>query len=171
MEGATDPEVHADTPGSVSNSLSENTVNPDLVNNEVPKSDSGSPGLVRNGALGQPETPEGSVLTSHEENRSDTVKPDGNVPIVKDSVESVEKETKKQYSDDTSDDTSNAGVRAHFVNFLFGKTVIPKPIDVMHAENKILPLYKICRLFLGINRDTASAFSSYSKIKAYYHKF
>ena len=41
----------------------------------------------------------------------------------------------------------------------------------MHAENKILPLYEMCRLFLGINRDTASAFSSYSKIKAYYHKF
>ena len=41
----------------------------------------------------------------------------------------------------------------------------------MHAKNKILPLYKICRLHLGINRDTTAAFSSYSNMKAYYHKF
>ena len=69
------------------------------------------------------------------------------------------------------EDTPNAGVREHFVNFVGGKTVIPNPTDVMHAENKILPLYEICRLFLGINRDTASAFASYCKMKAYYHKF
>ena len=83
----------------------------------------------------------------------------------------VSKRKRRRNSDDSSDDTTNAGARPRFINFLGGKTVIPKPIDVMHAENKILPLYQMCRLFLGINRDTASAFSSYSKIKAYYHKF
>ena len=155
--------VTPDTPGSVSNSLSKNK--------EVRKSDNGNPGVVRNGGLGLPETPQGSVSTSNEDNRNDTVKPDGNVTIVKDRVESVEKETKKKYSDDSSDDTTNAGARPRFINFLGRKTVLPKPIDVMHAGNKILPLYEMCRLFLGINRDTASAFSSYSKIKAYYHKF
>ena len=41
----------------------------------------------------------------------------------------------------------------------------------MHAENNILPMYEMCRLFLGINRDTASAFPSYSKMKVYHHKF
>ena len=147
----------------MSNSLSKNK--------EVPKSDNGNPGYVGNGGLGLPETPEGSMSTSNEDNRNDTAKPDGNVTIVKDHVESVKKETKKKYSDDSSDDTTNAGARPCFINFLGGKTVIPKPIDVMHAENKILSLYKMCRLFLGINRDTVSAFSSYSKIKAYYHKF
>ena len=62
-------------------------------------------------------------------------------------------------------------MRECFVNFIGGKTVIPNPIDVMHAKNKILPLYEICRLHLGINRDTAAAFLSYCNMKAYYHKF
>ena len=64
-----------------------------------------------------------------------------------DSVESFENKEKR-------DDASNAGARPCFVNFLGRKTVIPKPLDVMHAENKILTLYEMCRLFLGINRDT-----------------
>ena len=115
----------------------------DLVNNEAPKSD-------ENVSLGHPETPEPVSVVKKE-----------------DSVESVKnkEDTKKR------DDTSNAGARPHFVNFLGRKTVISKPLDVMHAENKSLPLYEMCRLFLGINRDTASAFSSYSKMKVYYHKF
>ena len=128
------------------------------VNNPPPVADikgDTSPDLMNNEA---PKSDE-NVSPQHHE----TPEP---VPVVKkeDSVESVENKEKR-------DDTSNAGAKPHFVNFLGRKTVIPKPLDVMHAENKILPLYEMCRLFLGINRDTASAFSSYSKMKAYYHKF
>ena len=89
------------------------------------------------------------------------------------SDERVETKSAQIQRNSTGEDTSStdAGVRERFVNYLGGKAVIANPIDVMHAENKILPLYKICRSHLGINRDTAAAFSSYSKMKAYYHKF
>ena len=70
-----------------------------------------------------------------------------------------------------NDNPKTEGVTERFVNFLGGKTVIPKPIDVMHAQNKILPLYEIVRLYLGINRDAACVYSSYCNIKAYYQKF
>ena len=62
-------EVRPDTPQGGTGSVS----NPDLVNNEVPKSD-------ENGALGHTETPGGSLSNSLAENRIETAKP---VPIVK----------------------------------------------------------------------------------------
>ena len=84
------------------------------------------------------------------------------------SDEHVETKSAKIQRSSTAEDTSStdADVRECFVNYLGGKTIIANPIDVMHAENQILPLYEICRLHLGINRDTAAAFSSYSKMKA-----
>ena len=89
------------------------------------------------------------------------------------SDEHVEKKSAQIQRNSTAEDTSStdAGVRECFVNYLGGKTIIANRIDVMHAENQILPLYEICRLHLGINRDTAAAFLSYSKMKVYYHKF
>ena len=89
------------------------------------------------------------------------------------SDECVETKSVQIQRNSKAEDTSStdAGVREHFVNYLGGKTIIANPIDVIHAKNQILPLYKIYRLHLGINRDTAAAFLSYSKMKAYYHKF
>ena len=91
-------------------------------------------------------------------------------------VEKVKMETARKPKDSNESDTAgggttDAGVTERFINFIGGKTVIPNPIDVMHAKNKILPLYEICRLHLGINRDTAAALSSYCNMKVYYHKF
>ena len=85
-------------------------------------------------------------------------------------MESAQKPKDSNESDTTGGDTTNAGVTEHFVNFIGGKTVIPNPIDVMPAKNKILPLYEICSLHLDINRDTTTAFLLYL-MKAYYHKF
>ena len=89
------------------------------------------------------------------------------------SDERVETKSAQIQRNSTGEDTSSTdtGVRELFVNYLGQKAVIANPIDVMHAKNKILPLYEIYRLHLGINRDTAAAFLSYSKMKAYYHKF
>ena len=104
-------------------------------------------------------------------------------PIAKDlkgdSESSVEKEDKiitnekekEVITSEPKEDVDDAGVTEHFVNFLGGKICIPNPTDVMNSDNNIFTLHEICRLYLGINRDTAAVFSSYCNFKAYYHKF
>ena len=83
----------------------------------------------------------------------------------------VAKEKEVITSGEKEEDADNAGVTERLVNFIGGKTCIPNPTDVMNADNNILTLYEICRLYLGINRDTAAVFSSCCNFKAYYHKF
>ena len=68
-------------------------------------------------------------------------------------------------SEKSDTETENSGVRERFVNY-FDKC---RPPNVMHA--KILSLFEMCRIFLGINRDVAYAITSYSKIRASFTKF
>ena len=89
----------------------------------------------------------------------------------KDKVITNEKEKEVITSEPKEEDVDDAGVTERFVNFLGGKIRIPNPTDVMNSDNNILTLHEICRLYLGINRDTAAVFSSYCNFKAYYHKF
>ena len=126
---------------------------PEKLKNEHGNDCEKKPGDVKNCDL-KGESPESGVVNSTSDER-------------------VEMKSAQIQRNSTGEDTSStdAGVRECFVNYLGEKAVIANPIDVMHAKNKILPLYEICRLHLGINRDTAAAFSSYSKMKAYYHKF
>ena len=57
-------------------------------------------------------------------------------------TESARKPKDSNENDTAGGDTTDAGVRECFVNFIGGKTVIPNLIDVMHAKNKILPCTK-----------------------------
>ena len=118
------------------------------------------------------------VVKSQQENDRSPIAKD----LKGDSESSVEKEDKiitnekeKEVitSEPKEEDVDDAGVTERFVNFLGGKirTPNPNPTDVMNSDNNILTLHEICRLYLGINRDTAAVFSSYCNFKAYYHKF
>ena len=66
---------------------------------------------------------------------------------------------------------SNAGVHKRFVNY-FGECNIKR--NIMHATSKkgeIISLSEMCRKYLGINRDTAAVFTSYSKMRATFKRF
>ena len=68
--------------------------------------------------------------------------------------------TSELEKDDTTD--SNPGVREHFVNY-FGKTCKNCNAVLKQKGKSILPLFELCRLFLGLNNDTCSAMSSSTK--------
>ena len=48
---------------------------------------------------------------------------------------------------------------------------IPKALDVMHAKENVIPLSEICRMYLGINRDTVAVYMSFCKMKCCYKVF
>ena len=48
---------------------------------------------------------------------------------------------------------------------------IPKALDVMHAKGNVIPLSEICRMYLGINRDTVAVYMSFCKMKCCYKVF
>ena len=73
--------------------------------------------------------------------------------------------TSELEKDDTTD--SNPGVRVRFVNY-FGKTCKNHNAVLKQKGKSILPLFELCRLFLGLNNDTCLAMSSYVKMNAYF---
>ena len=76
--------------------------------------------------------------------------------------------TSKLEKDDTTD--SNPGVRERFVN-CFGKTCKNHNAVLKQKGKSILPLFELCRLFLGLNNDMCLAMSSYVKMNAYFKIF
>ena len=55
-----------------------------------------------------------------------------------------------------------------FVNYFSGSHRIPKAVDVMRAKGNVIPLSEICRMYLGINRDTVAVYMSSCKMKCCY---
>ena len=58
-----------------------------------------------------------------------------------------------------------------FVNYLSASHRIPKALDVMRAKGNVIPLSEICRMYLGINRDTVAVYMSSCKMKCCYKVF
>ena len=58
-----------------------------------------------------------------------------------------------------------------FVNYFTALHRIPKAIDVMRAKGNVIPLSEICRMYLGINRDTVAVYMSCCKMKCSYKLF
>ena len=58
-----------------------------------------------------------------------------------------------------------------FVNYFSASHRIPKALDVMHAKGNVIPLSEICRMYLGINRDTVAVYMSSCKMKCCYKVF
>ena len=64
----------------------------------------------------------------------------------------------------------STGARQHFVNY-FGETFKKHNAVLIQKGKTVLPLYELCRLYLGLNNDICSAMSSYMKMNAYFKKF
>ena len=58
-----------------------------------------------------------------------------------------------------------------FVNYFSASHRIPKALDVMRAKGNVIPLSEICRMYLGINRDTVAVYMSSCKMKCCYKVF
>ena len=58
-----------------------------------------------------------------------------------------------------------------FVNYFSASHRIPKVLDVMRAKGNVIPLSEICRMYLGINRDTVAVYMSSCKMKCCYKVF
>ena len=58
-----------------------------------------------------------------------------------------------------------------FVNYFSASHRIPKALDVMCAKGNVIPLSEICRMYLGINRDTVAVYMSSCKMKCCYKVF
>ena len=58
-----------------------------------------------------------------------------------------------------------------FVKYFSASHRIPKALDVMHAKGNVIPLSEICRMYLGINRDTVAVYMSSCKMKCCYKVF
>ena len=58
-----------------------------------------------------------------------------------------------------------------FVNYFSASHRIPKALDVMRAKGIVIPLSEICRMYLGINRDTVAVYMSSCKMKCCYKVF
>ena len=58
-----------------------------------------------------------------------------------------------------------------FVNYFSASHRIPKALDVMHAKGNVIPLSEICRMYLGINRNTVAVYMSSCKMKCCYKVF
>ena len=58
-----------------------------------------------------------------------------------------------------------------FVNYFSASHRIPKALDVMRAKGNVIPLSEICRMYLGINRDTVAVYMSCCKMKCCYKVF
>ena len=58
-----------------------------------------------------------------------------------------------------------------FVNYFSASHRIPKALDVMHAKGNVISLSEICRMYLGINRDTIAVYMSSCKMKCCYKVF
>ena len=58
-----------------------------------------------------------------------------------------------------------------FVKYFSASHRIPKALDVMRAKGNVIPLSEICRMYLGINRDTVAVYMSSCKMKCCYKVF
>ena len=58
-----------------------------------------------------------------------------------------------------------------FVNYFSASHRIPKALDVMRTKGNVIPLSEICRMYLGINRDTVAVYMSSCKMKCCYKVF
>ena len=58
-----------------------------------------------------------------------------------------------------------------FVNYFSASHRIPKALDVIRAKGNVIPLSEICRMYLGINRDTVAVYMSSCKMKCCYKVF
>ena len=64
----------------------------------------------------------------------------------------------------------STGVRQRFVNY-FDETFKKHNAVLIQKGKTVLPLYELCRSYLGLNNDICLAMSSYMKMNAYFKKF
>ena len=64
-------------------------------------------------------------------------------------------------------DNKTNGPGGRFVNYFSASHRIPKAIDVMCAKGNVIPLSEICRMYLGINRDTVAVYMSQKFLPSY----
>ena len=86
--------------------------------------------------------------------------------------QSAEHVPELEEEDIVADNKTNEPVE-RFVNYFSASHRIPKAIDVMRAKGNIIPLSEIylCRMYLGINRDTVAVYMSCCKMKYCYKVF
>ena len=114
--------------------------------------------------LPEPSVTKGPICTN-EENRSVLCKnPDEDGGFLVPEVTEETTSTNEQTADMDMDRMK--GVKERFVNYM-----VNTPLKFTlnhHYQKKVLPLYEICRLFLGLNTDAAMVYSSFCKMRAYF---
>ena len=114
--------------------------------------------------LPEPSITKGPICTD-EENRSVLCKiPDEDGGFLVPGVTEETTSTNEQTADMDMDRMK--GVKERFVNYM-----VDTPLKITlnyHYQKKVLPLYEICRLFLGLNTDAAMVYSSFCKMRAYF---
>ena len=100
-------------------------------------------------------------------NPEDVSKPDQ--PENREQLNIADFEKSSEQEDIVAEKINEPGGR--FVNYFSASHRIPKALDVMCAKGNVIPLSEICRMYLGINRDTVAVYMSSCKMKCCYKVF